>query len=88
MAIFRVTSLRAAVLALACLAGQGAQAQLFGDDQARQAILDSWPRALDDRNAQQDWGWKPTFDLAAMTADLVPRVRELLARTPDALSGH
>jgi len=40
MAIFRVTSLRAAVLALACLAGQGAQAQLFGDDQARQAILD------------------------------------------------
>lgn len=32
--------LRAAVLALACLTGQGAQAQLFGDDQARQAILD------------------------------------------------
>ena len=31
---------RGAVLALACLAGQGAQAQLFGDDQARQAILD------------------------------------------------
>jgi threonine 3-dehydrogenase len=60
----------------------------FASDPARQAILDSWPRALDDRNAQQDWGWKPTFDLAAMTADLVPRVRELLARTPDALSGH
>ena len=31
---------RAAVLAVACLAGQGAHAQLFGDDQARQAILD------------------------------------------------
>ncbi len=28
------------MLALACVAGQGAQAQLFGDDQARQAILD------------------------------------------------
>ncbi|MDO5623217.1 MAG: tol-pal system protein YbgF [Pseudomonadota bacterium] len=37
----RITHLRAAVLALACLAGQGAvHAQLFGDDQARQAILD------------------------------------------------
>ena len=34
-------SLRAGVLALAALAAtQGAQAQLFGDDQARQAILD------------------------------------------------
>ncbi|QTD44468.1 tol-pal system protein YbgF [Ottowia testudinis] len=36
----RISSWRIAVLALACLAGQGAQAQLFGDDQARQAILD------------------------------------------------
>ncbi|MFD1709646.1 tol-pal system protein YbgF [Ottowia sp. GY511] len=36
----RMNSLRAAVLALCCVAGQGAQAQLFGDDQARQAILD------------------------------------------------
>ncbi len=35
------TSLRAGVLAVAALAAaQGAQAQLFGDDQARQAILD------------------------------------------------
>ncbi|HOB65856.1 tol-pal system protein YbgF [Ottowia sp.] len=34
------TLFRGAVLALACVAGQGAQAQLFGDDQARQAILD------------------------------------------------
>ena len=36
----RMHSLRVAVLALCCVAGQGAQAQLFGDDQARQAILD------------------------------------------------
>jgi len=57
----------------------------FAPDPARQAILDSWPRALDDRNAREDWGWKAAFDLDAMTADLVPRVRELLAHTPDAL---
>jgi len=31
---------RAVVLAAACVASQGAHAQLFGDDQARQAILD------------------------------------------------
>ena len=36
----QIAYLRAGVLALACVAGQGAQAQLFGDDQARQAILD------------------------------------------------
>lgn len=36
----RMSYVRVAVLALACVAGQGAQAQLFGDDQARQAILD------------------------------------------------
>ena len=36
----RMTYLRIAVLSLACVAGQSAHAQLFGDDQARQAILD------------------------------------------------
>jgi threonine 3-dehydrogenase len=60
----------------------------FAPDPKRQAILDSWPRALDDRNAREDWGWKAAFDLDAMTADLVPRVRELLANTPDALHSH
>ncbi len=49
----------------------------FQPDARRQAILDSWPRALDDRAARADWGWEPAFDLEAMTADLVPRVREL-----------
>ncbi|MDO5692063.1 MAG: tol-pal system protein YbgF [Pseudomonadota bacterium] len=37
----RIHTIRAAVLAALCMAVQtGAQAQLFGDDQARQAILD------------------------------------------------
>jgi len=55
----------------------------FAPDPRRQAILDSWPRVLDDSNARADWGWEPTFDLDAMTADLVPRIKQLLARTPD-----
>lgn len=58
----------------------------FASDPKRQAILDSWPRALDDSNAHADWGWKAAFDLDAMTRDLVPRVRELLAAAPDALT--
>jgi threonine 3-dehydrogenase len=42
----------------------------------RQAILDSWPRALDDSAARRDWGWAPKYDLEGMTADLVPKIRE------------
>jgi len=55
----------------------------FESDPVRQAILDSWPRALDDADARRDWGWAPRFELDAMTADLVPKVRELLARGAD-----
>lgn len=51
----------------------------FDPDPVRQAILDSWPRALDDSQARADWRWAPRYDLDAMTADLVPRVRALLA---------
>jgi threonine 3-dehydrogenase len=47
----------------------------FQPDPARQAILDSWPRSLDDRHARADWGWSPRFDLPRMTADLIPRLR-------------
>lgn len=36
----------------------------------RQAIADSWPRSIDDSAARTDWGWKPQFDLAAITTDM------------------
>jgi threonine 3-dehydrogenase len=60
----------------------------FAPDPRRQAILDSWPRVLDDSNARSEWGWQPTFDLDAMTSDLVPKIKNLLARMPDAFDGH
>lgn len=50
----------------------------FRPDPRRQAILDSWPRILDDDNAGREWGWKPEFNLEQMSDDLVPRIRELL----------
>lgn len=53
----------------------------FRVDPRRQAILDSWPRRLDDRTARHDWGWKHEFDLEQMSDDLVPRIRQLLAAT-------
>jgi L-threonine 3-dehydrogenase (EC 1.1.1.103) len=37
----------------------------------RQAIADSWPQSLDDSAARAEWNWKPDYDLAAMTADMI-----------------
>jgi nucleoside-diphosphate-sugar epimerase len=47
-------------------------------DPVRQAIADSWPRSLDDTAAHADWDWKPRFDLAAMTQDMLARLKEKL----------
>jgi threonine 3-dehydrogenase len=57
----------------------------FRSDPPRQRILDSWPSALDDRNARADWGWAPKYDLAAMTKQLLPEIRALLESRADAL---
>ena len=37
----------------------------------RQAIADSWPMSLDDSAAREEWGWKPAYDLEAMTSDML-----------------
>lgn len=60
----------------------------FRSDPRRQKILDSWPKVLDDANARRDWGWAPRYDLAAMTRELLPEIRELLATRADALDHH
>lgn len=57
----------------------------FAPDPTRQAILDSWPKVLEDQNAREDWDWAPKYDLAQMTDDLIPQIRELLASNADAL---
>ncbi len=40
----------------------------------RQKIADSWPRSIDDSAARREWGWKPDYDLAAMTADMLDKL--------------
>jgi threonine 3-dehydrogenase len=59
----------------------------YRPDPVRQGILDSWPKALDDTAARRDWGWAPKYDLAAMTEDLVPRIRRMLEAGAN-LSSH
>ncbi len=41
----------------------------------RQAIADSWPASIDDSAARQEWGWKPSFDLDAMTQDMLKNIK-------------
>ncbi len=40
----------------------------------RQAIADSWPHSIDDSAAREDWNWRPDYDLAAMTADMLDKL--------------
>ena len=37
----------------------------------RQKIADSWPNSIDDSEAREDWGWKPAYDLDALTQDML-----------------
>lgn len=37
----------------------------------RQQIAEGWPMSIDDSEARADWGWKPEYDLDAMTKDML-----------------
>jgi nucleoside-diphosphate-sugar epimerase len=41
----------------------------------RQAIANSWPQSIDDTQAKADWGWKPQYDLAGMTKDMLENLK-------------
>ena len=45
----------------------------------RQEIADSWPMSIDDSVAREEWGWKPTYDLAGMTKDMIEKLTKKLA---------
>lgn len=48
---------------------------------ARQRIVDSWPKDVDDRKARSDWGWRPKFNLeAAFNEYLIPSIKERYAK--------
>ncbi|MCK4355700.1 NAD-dependent epimerase/dehydratase family protein [Candidatus Bipolaricaulota bacterium] len=40
----------------------------------RQEIADTWPQTIDDRAAREEWSWKPSYDLASMTTEMISRL--------------
>ncbi|MDD3280717.1 MAG: L-threonine 3-dehydrogenase, partial [Bacteroidales bacterium] len=49
--------------------------QISYEPDYRQNIADSWPNAVDDSAARKEWGWKPAYDLEAMTADMLKNLK-------------
>jgi nucleoside-diphosphate-sugar epimerase len=45
----------------------------------RQKIADSWPISVDDSVARKEWGWKPLYNLASMTKDMIEKLSKRFA---------
>ncbi len=48
----------------------------YEPDPVRQRIADSWPMSLNDDVAREEWDWKPSYDLARMTTDMIEKLRK------------
>lgn len=44
----------------------------------RQKIADSWPKSVDDREAREDWGWKPKFNLPRLVEEMFTHLSQKL----------
>lgn len=42
----------------------------------RQVIADNWPKSIDDKEARNDWGWEPKFNLKSMTSLMLEKLEE------------
>jgi nucleoside-diphosphate-sugar epimerase len=40
----------------------------------RQNIANSWPQSIDDSASKNEWDWKPEYNLARMTADMIEKL--------------
>jgi nucleoside-diphosphate-sugar epimerase len=49
-------------------------------DDGKQQIADSWPNSMDDSCARAEWNWKPEWNLAAMTTDMLKAIKEKNAK--------
>ena len=45
-------------------------------DPVRQEIADSWPNSIDTSVAEAEWGFKATYTLESMVADMLEKIRE------------
>ena len=48
---------------------------IFNVDPKRQAILDSWPKRVDDSCAREEWNWRHQYDLDRMSDDLIAKLK-------------
>ncbi|UJG44267.1 MAG: NAD-dependent epimerase/dehydratase family protein [Candidatus Heimdallarchaeum endolithica] len=44
----------------------------------RQQIAESWPASIDDSVARKEWGWKPDYDIPAMTKDMLEKISKMI----------
>jgi nucleoside-diphosphate-sugar epimerase len=42
----------------------------------RQIIANSWPVSIDDKEARNDWGWKPKYNLDLITEVMIEKLKE------------
>jgi len=47
-------------------------------DPVRQRIAESWPDSLDTSAAEEEWGFRPKYDLAKMTVVMLKKLKEKL----------
>ena len=47
-------------------------------DPVKQGIAESWPNAMDDKAAREEWGWKPDYDIESMTREMMKNLSEKL----------
>ena len=54
---------------------------VYDINEKRQKLIDSWPAQLNQKNAEQDWGWKPKFNFDdAFEKYLIPKIKEFYKR--------
>ena len=46
----------------------------YSVDPLKQRIAESWPDIMDDSCARKEWGWKPEYNLDAMTKDMLEKL--------------
>ena len=47
-------------------------------DEVKAAIAATWPNSMDDSAARKEWDWQPSYDLEAMTKDMLTVLAEKL----------
>ena len=50
----------------------------YAGSDPRQAIAYSWPKSIDDSDAQTDWGWKLAYDLPKIVEDMLMNLKEVI----------